>query len=851
MSVKFYTNVQNFGNYILYRGVIDGKQVRQRVKYAPSLYINSTKPTEYTTLDGSYLTKKEFKDIRGARDYIKQFKDVANASKIYGNTRYEYAFIADQHRDSVPWDASLIHIAILDIEVGSENGFPDPYIAKEPITAIGIKRLGGTMVVFACGEYEVKGDELYVKCKNEKELAERFLMYWGNHCPDIITGWNTKFFDIPYLVNRFTQLLDEEQAKQLSPWGFINERKTFVNNREMKYYELIGVASLDYMDMYKGYAKNGISQENYRLETIAQSELKEGKLSFDEYDNLHQLYKLDFQKFIEYNIKDIVLIERLDDKLKLFDIAMTLAYDTKCNFEDIFTQTRMWDALTYSYLLKDNIIVPPKSDNEKDAAYDGAYVKEVQVGAHNYVVSFDLDSLYPHLIMQYNISPETLIRPGDYTQEMHDIIAAGVTVEKLLNKEIDTSKLVNCCITPNGEFFRTDIQGFLPKMMSEMYANRKMFKGMMLEAEQEYENEKDTDKLYEIEKRISKYKNLQTAKKLSLNSAYGAFGSQYFRFFDIRIALSITAAGQLSIKWIENKINGYMNNLLKTNTDYVIAMDTDSVYLKLGPLVEKVYGANGKVPENMNVAQIIDFMDKVCKTKIQPFIDKSYGELAEYVRAYEQKMRMKRECLADRGIWTAKKRYVMNVYDSEGVRYNEPELKIVGLQMVQSSTPVIVRKKLKDSVKIMISGTQSDMHDFIRNFKDEFKTLPPEEIARNSSVNGIKKYSHPVTLYGDKTPMAVKGSILYNHYLKVNGLDKKYQLIQEGEKVKYVQLKTPNPFKDIVVSFPARLPKELDLDGYIDYNTQFEKTFLEPIKSILDCMGWTTEKKSSLEDFFT
>jgi DNA polymerase elongation subunit (family B) len=366
----------------------------------------------------------------------------------------------------------------------------------------------------------------------------------------------------------------------------------------------------------------------------------------------------------------------------------------------------------------------------------------------------------------------------------------------------------------------------------------------MLKAKQDYENETDDSKKYAIEKNIAKYNNIQLAKKVSLNSAYGALGSQYFRFYDLRMALGVTSAGQLSIRWIENKLNEWMNNLLKTEKDYVIASDTDSIYLNLGPLVNSV------VKTKIETAKVISIMDRICEDKIQPFIDKSYQELADYVCAYSQKMEMKREGLSDKGIWTAKKRYILNVYNNEGVQYNEPQLKVMGLEMIKSSTPSVVRDKMKTLIKILVSGTEEDVQTFIAQFKEEFKHLPVEEISFPRGLNGLNTYSHAVTLYTKGTPIHVKGAILYNHKLKQMNLTKKYPLVQEGEKVKFTYLKMPNTFKDSVVSFPGRLPVEFGLQEFIDYDTQFEKTFLEPIKVILDCMGWKTEKCSSIEDFF-
>ena len=848
---NFYTNVQSLGGKILYRGVKDGKRIKLKIDYEPQLYLPARRGNgTHKSLDGIDLVPKRFDGIREARDYVKQFEDVAGGTKIYGNTRFEYAFIAEQHTEMVDWDADKVSVGVIDIEVGSENGFPDPYLANEPITAIALTYLNGMTHVFACGDYNNYDDNVtYVKCRDEWSLCKRFLELWSHNTPDVITGWNTKFFDIPYLVNRFRKILGEDDTKKLSPWNYITERKTIINGRQLIAYSFVGVESLDYIELYKWYAPGGKSQESYRLDNIAQVELGEGKISYDEFDNLHALYRLNFQKFIEYNIKDVKLIIKLEDKLKLLELALTLAYDTKCNYEDVFAQTRMWDALTYSYLLNRGIIVPPREVQDKDAAFEGAYVKDPQTGMHNWVASFDLNSLYPHLMMQYNISPETLIEPENYTPEMREVLSQGVSVDKLLKCQIDTSRLEDVTITPNGQFFRTDKIGFLPAMMEEMYQDRKKFKKMMLTAQQEYENEKDESKKYDIEKRVARFNNLQLAKKVSLNSAYGALGSQYFRFYDLRMALGVTTAGQLSIRWIEAKINKYMNKLLSTDdVDYVIASDTDSIYLRLGDLVNKVYGVDGVV--KMPAQKVIEFMDKVCEDKLQPYIDKSYEELANYVHAYAQKMQMKREGLSDKGVWTAKKRYILNVYNNEGVQYAEPHMKVMGLEMIKSSTPSAIREKMKASIKLMMTGTEQEVQDFIAKFRQEFKTLPAEEISFPRGLNGLNTYSDPVMMFKKGTPIHVRGAIVYNHYLKQKDLTKKYPLIQEGEKLKFTYLKMPNHFKNDVISFPSRIPKEFELDNYIDYDVQFDKAFLEPISVILRCMNWSAEKTNSLEDFF-
>ena len=841
---KYYTNITVYGPHILYRGVKNGRRIKEKINYAPTLFLPAKKKTDYKTLFGEYLEPMQFANIREARDFVKRYESVENF-KVYGNDRYAYAFIADTHKGLIDWNIEELSIAIIDIEVGSENGFPDPYKTTEPITAIAVRQLNGGTTVYGCGHYDNNDETVtYIRCQDEIDLCKKFLNDWQHNYPDVVTGWNTEGFDIPYLVNRFTKLFGEKEARKLSPWEVINERVYNFKGSERKSYDIFGIAQLDYIELYKWYAPNGKSQDSYKLDNIASVELGENKLSYDEYDTLHQLYKLNYQKFIEYNIKDVELILKLEEKLKLIQLALTMAYDTKCNYSDVFAQTRMWDALIYNHLLDQKIIVPPKEVSHKGEAFEGAYVKEPQVGNHDWVASFDLNSLYPHLIQMYNISPETLIPVSEHTEEMRKVIHDGVTVDKLLEMKVDTSKISDVILTPNAQYFRKDVQGFLPKMMEEMYEDRKKFKKLMLKAEQEYENETDVAKKKELENLISRYNNLQLAKKLSLNSAYGALGSQYFRFFDLRMALAVTMSGQLAIQWIESKLNTYMNDILKTKKDYVIASDTDSIYLNLGPLVRKVY------KEETDPNKVITFMDRVCEDKIQPYINKSYQELADYIHAYAQKMQMKREALASKGIWTAKKRYILNVYNNEGVQYAEPQMKVKGLEMIKSSTPYAIREKMKEMVKLVMNGTETDVQDFIAKFREDFKKLPVEDISFPRGVNNLAEYRDSTGIYKKGTPIHVKGALIYNHYLKQKNLTNSYPLIQEGEKLKFTYLKEPNPMKDTVISFPTRLPKEFDLQKYIDYNIQFEKAFIEPVSVILNCMGWSSEKNNSLESFF-
>jgi DNA polymerase elongation subunit (family B) len=616
-------------------------------------------------------------------------------------------------------------------------------------------------------------------------------------------------------------------------------------------YSILGIATLDLLALCKKYSPTGQSQESYRLDNIAHVELGERKLSYDEYGSLHNLYKDDYQKFIDYNIKDVDLVDKIDDKGKFIELALTLSYDNKCNYEDVFAQVRMWDVICFNHLKAKNIVVPPIEKHEKDTAYVGAYVKDPLIGFHDWVASFDVNSEYPSVIMGSNISPETIVEADDYTDGMHRIIADGVSVDKLLSKSIDTSSLDtdNVCLTANGQFYRRDKQGFMPEMVEKMFNDRKVYKKAMLDAETQYENETDKAKKAELKKKIAKFKNLQLSKKVSLNSLYGAMGSKYFRFFDLRNAIAITTTGQLSIRWIERSLNNYLRKILKTEDDYVIAVDTDSVYLRLGPLVGKTIGENIGAGDT---ARVISFLDKVCENKIQPVIDNACGDLGDYTNVFQQKIIMKREALADKAIWTAKKRYILNVYNNEGVQYAKPKKKVMGLEMVKSSTPTACREKLKEAIDVIFDTDETAIISFIETFRSEFANLPLADIAFPRGLNALVKWHDKKTLFASGTPIHVRGAILYNHLLSKHGIDTKYQMIQAGEKLKYIYLKEPNHIQSNIISFPAGgIPEEFDLDKYIDYNTQFDKSFLEPLKIILDAIEWKSERVSSLEDFFS
>ena len=831
--MRYYTNVQMVGNDFLVRGYENGKSFTTREQYSPTLFVPSKKRTKYKTLDGKYVQSIKPGTVRECREFYRTHGEVEGFD-IYGNNRYIYQYISDKYPErEIEFDISKIKLVTIDIEVKSEKGFPTVQACDEEMLCITLQDYATKRILtFGVGPYHHNDPMVkYVQCNDEYDMLQHFIKFWSHDPPEVVTGWNCQLYDIAYLAKRITRVLGEKACKKLSPWGLVTHEEIYLQGRAHTVYDIGGVTVLDYLDLYRKFTYK--AQESYKLDYIGEVELGKKKLDHSEFDTFKDFYTKAWNKFVDYNIQDVRLVDALEEKMKLIELAVTMAFDAKVNFTDVFYQVRMWDMIIYNDLKRKGIVIPPKKDESKSEKYAGAYVKEPKPGIYDWVVSFDLNSLYPHLIMQYNISPETLL----------DERYPNVSVDKLLNEEVDLSELEGVTVCPNGAMFTTEKQGFLPKLMDKIYSERVVFKKKMIKAKKKYE--KTPTK--ELEREISRCNNIQMAKKIQLNSAYGAIGNNYFRYYKLENAEAITLGGQFSIRWIENRMNKYMNKLLKTQeVDYVIASDTDSIYLHMGPLVDAVYKGREKTIEG-----IVSFLDKICEVEFEKYISSSYEALANYVNAYEQKMFMKRETIAERGIWTAKKRYILNAWDIEGVRFAEPKLKIMGIEAVKSSTPAPCREMIKKALTIIMSQTEDDVIDYIAKMRSDFKKLEPSLIAFPRSCNNVDKWESKFSIYSKGTPIHVRGALLHNHYIKKNVLESKYSYINNGDKIKFCYLSKPNPIRENVISFMGELPTELGLNNYIDYTLMFDKSFVEPLKAVLDAIGWSVERQATLESFFT
>lgn len=844
MSKKFYTNVALIGNNILVKGVHDGHPFREKVKFKPYHFVPSKEPTEYTSTTGMNVSKVMFDNIYEAKDFIAKYDGVENFD-IFGSRRYAYTYIRDNFQD-MEFDYDRISVVYFDIETMSDSGFPDVALADKEVIAVSFRK-GDERIVISTADYTPPEGATYHKVRDEDHLLRKFIEVWTFLDPDIVSGWNVEFFDVPYIINRITRVLGEDESRKLSPWLKVFEYTTKAKwGSEQSSYRILGVTVVDLMAAYMKFTfKN---QESFKLDYIAFVELGEKKLDYSEYGSLHQLWVQNPQKFIDYNLHDSDLVFRINQKTGLINQIITLAYDARVNYADAFTSVLLWEVIIDNHLFSQGRVTPTfTKKNRKMEPIMGAFVKDPIIGKHEWTAGLDLDSLYPHIMMQYNISPETFVKC--YKTLRHEVTVEDIIDGKLMDnstiKEMVEDKGFG--YTPNGAFFRNEKRGFLAELMDIMYMDRKRYKKLMLEAKGRLEHEKDPAKRFEIESEVTRYHNMQMAKKICLNSAYGALSNEYFAFYDIDLAEAITYAGQLAIKWISYDLNKFLNDIMNRDTfkDYVIANDTDSCYLDLTDLVDMFFD------KGTEKDRIVTFIDKVCSDRINPFINKSYDRMAKYTNAFENKMSMKVESISDAAIWKAKKMYAMNVHWKEGVKYEKPKVEIKGLSAVRSSTPMMCREKIKDALRIILVGKKEELYSLVDSFEKEFRNASFEEISRTASITDIEKYevSGP-EMYAKATPIHAKGAIVYNRLLKEKGLQDKYQKIRSMDKVKYCILKVPNPIREKAISCPDILPKEFGLDEFLDYYEEFDKVFVTPVNDLARLVGWDINSRSSLEALF-
>jgi DNA polymerase elongation subunit (family B) len=829
--MDFYTDCQLHGNKILLKGVSDGVPFLKKLDYKPSFFTKTDEESKFKTIYGENLKEKRFECIRDAKYYLKDNNDVANFS-IYGNEDLAQQYLCNKYA-KINYDVKKIKIVIFDIETAVEGGFPEwenpleeillvtfqDYHSKR-ITAFGRKPIDETEFKF------VKEDcrYLYRHIPDEREFLKEVAAYVRSNV-DILSGWFIEGFDLPYLFARTQFLLGEDAIHDYSPWNIVEGRRNRNENGAVEiFYDIKGISVLDYIDLYKKYSPT--KQENYTLDLIANVELGVGKLE-NPHGSFQEWYKKDFTSFAEYNAVDCIRVCELEEKLNLILMVISIAYEARINFQEVASPVRTWHGILNFYMHENHLAPEIKHGGGEKKSIVGGYVHDPVPGKYDWVLTFDATSLYPSIIMGWNISPETL---------MDDTIDIDIDGEL----EKFTPKYSDYTIAMNGHMFSREKQGIIPKVIERVFTERKTFKNKMLKAKDQYEKTGDIKHkqdaiLYDVH---------QLARKILANALYGAMANRYFMFFDIRMAEAVTTNGRFITQRVRNEMNSYLNSIGQTkNYDYVYYGDTDSIFLTLKPIVESKF--KGKTTN-----EIIDLIDKTAEGLIRKKFDSICAEIETNLCSFENRISFKREAIASAAIFQAKKRYAMLVYNNEGVAYDPPTLKITGIEVVRTSTPKKIREYLKEAVHISLSKNEEDLHEYVERVQAEVMRLPYHDVALPKSANNLGKYASPSTIYSKGTPIQVRGVLLFNHYLKKYKLEKKYELIKEGAKIKYVFLNTPNKFLENVLAFETDIPKEFDIMDSIDYNMLFEKGFLTPLDNFIKHIGWSHKPVASLDGLF-
>lgn len=862
--MNLYTDVFQYKNKLLVRNI----EGLKKISFRPSLFIPTKNETEYTNMFGKNLRQVHFDKISDMRDYRKQYQDIQD---IHGNYSAVTQYLHSTYRSDIEYDLTKVIIYSIDIETTTEKGFPNPELPEEEINVITMTDVvtdkAITLTTLDADLNQIKKKYPFAKVmvmENEVELIKKFIFLFSRRYPHILTSYNGEGFDIPYLTNRALGIVPEAYFKRLSPWGLVRASEILdpMTKEKKVNYEWIGIQLIDYLPLYKKFSQ--ASPEDYKLDTVANHELGENKVE-NPYDTFQEFYEKSPTLFVEYNIKDALLINRLDRKRKLLAQIVDTAYYAKVNYIDVFKPMRVWDSLIHDYLYQQNVIVhnPPKKKLEKKII--GAAVKEPIPGIYDWTVSFDAKALYPSIARSLNMSPETVVN----TESIFEDALCGI--ERLLGgyDETDDLKKNNYSLSANGFYFRRDKMGLFPTMFSRIGKRRDDAKNRMLELDAfiQANPDKATDEMRNEKETMN---SKQGSSKILNNSGYGVMAAEHFRFFDTRISEGITATGQFVIKTAEQFLNKRLNEYFKTEgIDYVLYSDTDSLFVKFGGVL------SDKVKKEKSSQEITNFLDKFAKTYLADVLEEAMNDIGTRLNVFENHLYFKREMINQNHLMYKKKKYACALIDSEGVRYQNPEIKVKGIEIVRRTTPMVVRKYLKTSVnKMLIEGYDSFLeyfeeirdswhdHDYKdillgigNNGMDVYSTTDDkgedgieEEKENESGLDMLEKYQDDGKVYKKGTPYHIKASLIYNHKIKELGLDKKYPLIQNRDKVKIAFLKMPNKLMVDTIAFPDKLPVEFEVESMIDYERHFEKTYLSTIKRLSDAIGWKLERSYSLFD---
>lgn len=849
MNKPYYSSFFQKWNKVYIRQINpDGTRTNFNVEYKPKLYVKSENPNcDFKTLYGEDLFEIEFSTIESAKEYAKASQD-----KIFGYPRWEYACVDDQYPYDIEYKYEDLRVVFVDIEVESDTHYSTIKNPDQPVTLIQLL-YKDVYYVFGTEFYETYENNVkFIRCKDEVDLLKKFVQVFRKFDPDIISGWNSQGYDIPMLHERMNLLGLGDTFKRLSPFNYIDTSEVLVFGKMQLRVDIKGIQHLDMIELIKKFDRK--KYENYKLDTVSKAVLKKGKISYD--GKLSDLYVTDYKRFIDYGLTDVQLVKEIEDAKNLIRMVVMVGYMNKANYIDAFSQVRSWDNQIMIYLKhQDKMQVPyllAKDDDDfieaGDEKFEGAYVFQPKTGRWEWVITDDVQSMHPSIIMSFNISPETYLGNSNKNVEFFLKDCPQYTRE-LIDR--------NATSLANGAMFDNTYEGFLPKIVRRVFDMRNEAKGEYKKYKklvESLENTSDTSidnvatvKSYKNE--IIKYDTLQFALKTSIAAVFGFLGNKYSRFYQLDMAEGITLTSQVMLKSGASEIERVVKELTNTEEPVMLYGDTDSLIYSVSSIVEKF------VPKDASKEKVTEFLDRFHKSKIAVPLQNKIIEIQYRMNAKEHSIRFVRDVISDVTILVAKKKYIMSVMDAEGVRYAKPDLKLMGIESVKTSTPQFCRDKIETAIENILYKTNDDLISYLDKTKSEFMKLPVEDISSPRGINDIDKYtadSIVVDSFGDdedeesityktRTPMHVKASIFHNKLLMEYDLTKWYQPIENGDKIKFTYLKSPNPIGNNAIAFDGKLPEEFKLHKYVDYEMQYEKTFLNAIKGITSVIGWTTE----------
>lgn len=802
----------------------EGERVLIEEDYDAYCYVPNNNG-EFQDLFGKRCEKQHFQTFFSQKEYVETHPS------FEGDIRPEDRTLIDRyHNKNLLENMPKLHVHFTDIETKCDDGFPQSERIGDEILLISVYSNKTKKVhVFGQKEYIPKFESVeYHHCKNEVALLKAYFKFHRSDYPDILTGWNSHFFDFPYIIDRATLLIGENFAKKFSPVGQVRE-KPFSNQKE---YEIGGITILDYQDLYKSFSGNQL--ESYKLDFVAQVELKESKLAYD--GSLKYLWKTDWTKYVNYNIKDVDLVRKLDKKLDFITLVQVQAYISSVPINKTHSSIKKFENYLIG-MLKDRKIVLPTAKRGHKVDIPGGFVLEPEGGLYSDIMSYDFTALYPHLFFSLNLSPETRVAKV-FTKEGNSFTDFSLkcieddeqyTVNKKIVKGSKLKKVIKdkrYLISANGILFKPE-GGVIPEVVHHMFDTRAKYKKLMLKYEQE--DKPDLARKYDL------YQNVV---KVNCNAIYGIMANASFRFFNPDLASAITLTGQKLTKFTKERIDEFCRKKFKIDNDVTLYADTDSCYLHFESITKKL---------NIKPEKLVDSLNIIDKKVIKPFLDELFMEFSnEYLNNPINNLNLKRECIAKSILFTTKKRYVMAVLDKEGTSYDPPKIKAVGIEIVRSSTPGYCRDKIKEIATMILFGkTKSEVVTKVKEIHNDFLEQPPDVIAFPRGIKDLDGY--------DGMPIHLRAVLNYNKLLKKKGLETKYDLIQSGEKIKFIYLMRNNviPSQNII-GFIEVLPKEFELDDFIDKELQFNKALLSPIQRFAEALKWGKIDVTvcDIEDFF-